>query len=81
MEPELALRVMKKQVQKFLSARPGHDVRLVLVLEGDNDPVLPFLHEVYFALVPSTFFDMLSFDASKRYLTTGSSLSKFQSSS
>lgn len=46
MQPKRAAAVIRKTAKKFLRARADKDIRLVLVLEGKQDPVLVFFEEV-----------------------------------
>jgi hypothetical protein len=46
MQPKRAAAVIRKTAKKFLRVRPDKDIRLVLVLEGKQDPVLVFFEEV-----------------------------------
>lgn len=48
--------VITKAIKGFLRARMGQDLRLVLVLDGDNDPVGPLLEEV--ASSPPVYFTL-----------------------
>ncbi len=57
MQPKLAVSIIREVVDKFLSSQKDAEIRLVLTLEGKDDPVYPFLQVVYLFL--ATFFPCL----------------------
>lgn len=50
MQPKLAVSVIREVVDEFLNAQKDAEIRLVLTLEGKDDPVYPFLQVVYLFL-------------------------------